>query len=59
LRKGNKMSIKYSGLQWRAEGGADGATAPGIHPGGHEGASFLKNILVNDQKRSKKVVTGA
>jgi len=26
--------------QWRAEGGADGATAPGIHPGGIQGASF-------------------
>jgi len=25
------------------KGGADGATAPGIHPGGIQGASFIKN----------------
>ena len=32
--------------QWRAEGGADGATAPGIHPGGIQGASFgLKKVV--------------
>jgi len=31
-----------SSFQWRAEGGADGATAPGIHPGGIQGASFCK-----------------
>src|SRR6218665_1651717 len=27
-------------IQWRAEGGADGATAPGIHPGGHPRGQF-------------------
>ena len=31
--------------QWRAEGGADGATAPGIHPGGHpRGQFYVKNV---------------
>jgi len=36
--------LRYSVVlygQWRAEGGADSATAPGIHPGGIQGASFL------------------
>src|SRR6218665_2570498 len=27
-------------MQWRAEGGTDGATAPGIHPGGHPVGQF-------------------
>jgi len=31
--------------QWRAEGDADGATAPGIHPGGIQGAFLRKFSL--------------
>ena len=46
-------------LQWRADGGANGATAPGIHPGGIQEASFRKQMQVNDSKKEKTVVTGA
>ena len=28
--------------QWRAEGGADGAMAPAIHPGASKGPVFVK-----------------
>jgi len=42
------VNLKYkisgmipSTMQWRAEGGADGATAPGIHHGGHPRGQFL------------------
>src|SRR6218665_2501357 len=31
---------KHTDIQWRAEGGADGATAPGIHPEGHPRGQF-------------------
>jgi len=33
--------ILHFDLQWRAEGDVDGATAPGIHPGGHLRGQFL------------------
>jgi len=29
-------------MQWCAEGGADGAPAPGIQPGGHPTTEFCK-----------------
>jgi len=49
--------------QWRAEGDADGATAPGIHPGGIQmiqGTIFVKiiKVHVNDKKEEKNVVSG-
>jgi len=37
--------VKPRSAQFRAERGADGATAPGIHPGGHPRGQFsLKNV---------------
>ena len=47
--------------QWRTEEGADGATAPGIQPGGHPRAEFsLKNVGTRlKKKRERYVVTGA
>jgi len=40
----SNRSIGYKSLQWRAEGGANDTTAPGIHPGGHPRASFRKQM---------------
>jgi len=34
--------------------GADGATAPGIHPGGIQGISFRKKSVCKWQKRREK-----
>ena len=45
----NNIGVKEEKLrseQWRAEGGARGATVPGIQPGGHPTTqfSFLKGV---------------
>src|SRR6218665_623743 len=52
----NNTPKKYTKMmQWRAEGGADGSTAPGIHPGGIQGVIFCKKsreMAKNEEKMS-------
>jgi len=42
-RKSHRLfqHFESSNDRWRPEGGADGATAPGNHPGGHPRDQFL------------------
>jgi len=49
-----KLKSKY--MQWRAEGDAEGATAPGIHPGGIQKRSFLKKCIGKCRKSKVKCV---
>ena len=49
----NRLVVGYLQEQWRAEGGAGGAMAPGIQPGGIQGGSFFK-VQVKGENKEKK-----
>jgi len=50
----NPTRIRYTYEPVACRGGANDATAPGIHPGGIQGASFLKKNVGKWQKRREK-----